>query len=157
MRYQDFLIAETERSVDAFFEAARNVPNDKLEWSPLDLGRSVLSQAQECAQSATWGPAVIRAGKFDFDQEKMATIKSERESWTTLDECESKCRENTASLIELIRNTSDADLEKTIVIPFGKNHDWKIADILNLHVWNLHYHTGQVNYIQTLYGDKSMG
>ena len=156
MTAQDFLINETLRSVDAFFDAIKRVPADKLEWSPLDNGRSVLNQAQECAQSAMWGVSVVRAGKFDWDAEKLAKAKEERESWTTLDQCEAKCRENTEALVKLIRETREEDLEKTISIPFGKTHDWKIVDILNLHAWNLHYHTGQVNYIQTLYGDKTM-
>ena len=156
MTLQDFLINDTLRSVDAFFLAVRKVPADKIEWSPLENGRTVLDQAQEYAQSATWGVSVIRAGKFDWTPEMFAKALTDRQSWKSIDDCERVCRENTAALIQLIEDTPDGDLTKTITIPFGPNHDWPIADILHLHTWNLHYHTGQVNYVQTLYGDKSM-
>ncbi|HXH62412.1 MAG TPA: DinB family protein [Fimbriimonadaceae bacterium] len=157
MRVQDFLVFETKRATEAFFETARKVPADKLEWSPLDSGRTVLSQAQECAMSPTWATSIIAAGKFDWDEAKMEKVKAEQESWKTLDDCEAACAKNAAQLIELIEGMPDGRLEETIEIPVGKDPKWRIVDLLHLQIWNLHYHTGQVNYIQTLYGDKSMG
>jgi hypothetical protein len=33
---------------------------------------------------------------------------------------------------------------------------WKVADVILSPYWQLVYHTGQVNYIQTLYGDREL-
>lgn len=157
MTAKQFLISETLRATDSLFEAARKVPADKLEWSPLDSGRTVLDQVQECAQSPTWGMSVVKAGKFEWTPEMMQKVMEERKQWTTIDQCESVCKQNVDELVSFINSVPDEDLEKTIEIPFGKNPNWKVADILHLHAWNATYHTGQINFIQTLYGDKSMG
>ncbi len=156
MKAADFLIDETQRATEAFFDAARKVPADKLDWKPLDNGRSVLDQAREIAQSPKWGVAVVSAGKFEWDDEKMKAAQAERDQWKTLDDCEAACKQNSEKLYELIRSTPDNQLSETIYIPFGKDHNWRVIDILHLQAWNLHYHTGQINYIQTLYGDTSM-
>ncbi len=155
MKVQDFIIEETRRATDALFEAARKIPADKLEWSPEGQGRSVLSQCQECAQSPTWPVGLIRTRKFNWSQEDYQTMLEERHQWTTIDACEEACRKNLAELEAVVAGLRDEELHETVNVPFGKNHEWRIADIANLHAWNCHYHTGQINYIQTLYGDKS--
>lgn len=156
MKAKEFLISETLRATDSFFGAARRVPADKVDWKPLDLGRSVLDQARECAQSPTWGASVVKAGRFEWNQEMFEAARREREQWTTLDECEAVCKKNLAVLVSFIEGLDEAEFEKTIEIPFGKNPNWRVIDILHLHAWNATYHTGQVNYIQTLYGDTAM-
>lgn len=148
----------TESAVNNLFNAAKKVPADKLDWKPLDTGRSVLDQLQECAMSANWSMMLLRDRAFpDLTTEMMAEYESTRKQWTTIEQCEAACREVTAKLIDAIREFPEADLGIKINVPFGPTHDWSIYDAMGLHAWNCTYHLGQINYIQTLYGDKSMG
>ena len=155
MDLKSFVIKRTLQSVDTLFNAVRKMPEDKVDWKPLDNGRSALSMAQECAQAPLWGVSFLTARKFEFDEERFAKAAQERATWS-LDDCERICRENTAKLIEVIEAFPDSDLDQTITLPFGGGKDFSFAELMNLHYWNTTYHIGQVNYIQTLYGDKEM-
>ena len=157
MRYQDQVIRVTSKSVDGLFRNARAVPEDKIEWKPLDEGRSVLDQLQECAQAPSWYVSLLEARKApEFDEEAMKKAGEERRAWKTIDECEKVCKENTERLAELIETFPDEDLEIMITLPFGEGMMFSMADVMMFHYWNNVYHIGQISYIQTLYGDKEM-
>ncbi|MES1227084.1 MAG: hypothetical protein ABUL72_00345 [Armatimonadota bacterium] len=157
MRLQDLLIKENNDSTDAFFAAVRKVPADKLDWKPGEDSRSALGIAREVALSPTWPDGLMTPGaKLEMTPEMMEEFGKRAEALTTLDDCESTARAGVAALNEKIAGIPDDHLFQTAHLPFGKNPDWPIYDVAGIHAWNARYHTGQVNYIQTLYGDKSM-
>ncbi len=157
MRYQDVVIRVTESALSDFFRTVRAVPAEKLEWSPLDEGRSVLDQAQEVAQAPAFFQMLIEKRAFpEFTPEQMEKAMKQRKSWKTIDECEEACRKHSDSFYNLVRDYPDEDLEVMINLPWGGGMVKSIADVMLFHYWNVLYHTGQVNYIQTLYGDKEM-
>lgn len=47
-------------------------------------------------------------------------------------------------------------LDDEVTLPFGPGVTFTMAEVLGLHYWNLVYHLGQVNYIQTALGDREM-
>ena len=53
------------------------------------------------------------------------------------------------------RLTPNAAHAKQVTLPFGAGGDWTLAEIIQANYWNTSYHHGQVNYIQTLYGDTA--
>jgi hypothetical protein len=155
--YQENIIEATDKAIEALFRSARAMPVDKLEWSPLDQGRTVLDQLQECAQSPAWFITMLTLHKFpDMTPEDMAKGREARKQWKTIDECEKVCKENSAKLYEVIRGVPEADFMIMVHLPFGEGLDMPLMAIMAAHHWNLVYHNGQVNYIQTLYGDKEM-
>jgi hypothetical protein len=157
MSYQDTIIAATENAIETIFRTARAMPADKLEWSPLGEGRTVLDQLQECAQSPEWFMHMITERKFpDISPEDMAAGREARKQWATIDECEKVCRENSAKLYEVMRAVPESDFMIIVHLPFGGGMDMPIMGLMTAHHWNLTYHVGQINYIQTLYGDKEM-
>jgi len=155
MRFQDQTVRMTSHEVEALFRVARAVPEDKLNWKPMDNGRTVLDQLQECAQSATFFAGLFNPeSEQDLSPEATEARKRERQSWTTIDQCEAACNANSAPLYEAIRQIPDERLEETIELPWGETAT--IADALAFQYWNLVYHHGQINYLQTLYGDFEM-
>jgi hypothetical protein len=141
MTDKNLILSMTENAIDGFFSYAKAVPDDKIQWKPLDAGRTVLDMAQECAQSADWAVGMIAAGGFTgMDEARMKAMKEERSGWTTVEEC------------ERVRNFPLSKMDETVEVPFGKKkYPW--WEILLIHYWNLNYHWGQVAYVQTLYGD----
>jgi len=85
----------------------------------------------------------------------MKAFRDAKDALDTLDKAEAALRENTAKAVEAILAVPDDKLQ--MEIPFFGPGMWKICEIMNSHTWNLHYHTGQICYIQTLLGDHSMG
>ena len=87
---------------------------------------------------------------YDYTDEDRAR----KMSLTTLDAAESCLREGNDALLKMIREMPDSKLAEKIDLPWGAT--WSLAEVANMHYWNLVYHVGQINYIQTLLGDFDM-
>jgi uncharacterized damage-inducible protein DinB len=153
MRVQDAMAHYTLEALEMLYRAARRVPADKLDWKPLGEARTVLGLLQECAQSPTWYMGFLDP-TYKHGFTNLEEMKQARKQWTTLEACEQATRENTAMLVEKIRAVTDEDLEKEHMMPWGA--PTKTLDIISSQYWNMTYHTGQIYYIQTLYGDMEM-
>jgi len=131
------------------------MPEDKINWSVEDQGRTVIDQLQECARAPLWyiyiGENLQTPDKIDREIYKKLTEESK--AWSTIDECEAKCKENTAKLFEWIKSVPDAEIEKSYKLPVS-DQPLSVAQLMQAHHVHLVYHTGQINFIQTLYGDK---
>jgi hypothetical protein len=155
MDARSLIILRTNKCVDALFSTVRAMPEDKLDWQPMGIGRSALDQVRECAQAPSWFSVLLAKREFVFDQERYQEMVEERSQWD-LDTCEKLCRKNTKVLAKVIQGFPEEDMLKTMSVPLAENLEWSFFDIMNLHYWNTVYHIGQINYIQTLYGDKEM-
>lgn len=156
MDVKETLIAGSQGALENVIRAIRAMPEDKLQWEPLDMGRSAMEQFQEVAQSPLWAVGLLKTMKFELDPERMEKMRAEREAWTTVDQCENAARENAELLFDSIRSFPSEDMGKTIHLPFRGGMDMTVLQIMSLMVWNCNYHEGQICYIQTLYGDKDM-
>lgn len=155
MRAQDFIADETMRAMDDLILTVTEMPDGKSDWSPLDLGRDARDQVAECALIGASMVDVIRDRKMpEFTPEFMEQYETMK-AGLGLEEAVGMLREKTREICELIRGFPDEELENEI--PFMGPTHWTMVRVLNLHNWNMSYHTGQVNYIQTLYGDDQMG
>jgi len=47
MHYQDQIIKTTKYATDSLFRISRAMPEDKINWKPLDNGRTVIDQLQK--------------------------------------------------------------------------------------------------------------
>lgn len=151
MNVIDFIIQDTERNFANFFETCRKVPADKLDWRPLDTGRSTLDQAQEVALSPLWVPGLLKAR--GFDPSIFGGFEEAKTKLTDLDACEARANENLKKLVESVRAFPETEYEAEVEFPWGK-YTW--LQTMTFASWNATYHMGQVSYIQTLYGDQSM-
>lgn len=70
-----------------------------------------------------------------------------------IDSCASLLARNTERLIAAIQALPEEAMPTQVTLPFGAGGDWTLAEIMQGHYWNATYHTGQINYIQTLYGN----
>jgi uncharacterized damage-inducible protein DinB len=136
--------------------AVRATPEDKLEWKVLDKSRTVLDMLQECAQSPLWFAAMLeqRTGSV-FDPAEYPNLQAERRAWSA-EEAERRIHENSERLYAAIRSVPDEDLTQTISLPFGQNMVASLTTVMALTYWNLTYHLGQINFIQTLLDDWQM-
>lgn len=158
MHYQEQVIRMTKSATEGLFRAARAMPADKLTWKVLDQGRSALDLLKECAQSPAWFGSILKnqSPPPDFTEADMAAAQKQRDQWKTLADCEKACKASSESLYAVIKGFPDKDLSKEIKLPWGENFTASMADIAMFQYWNLVYHLGQINFIQTLYGDKEM-
>lgn len=146
------LIQMNNSAVDMFFQSARKMPADKLSWKPLDTGRSALEQAQELATSPHFFLMHINPNhKPPFAN--FEDFTKESSTWD-LDTCEKKCREITSTINDFVATMTPEQMGQMHSMPWGMEHSG--GEIAGFHHWNLVYHLGQINFIQTLYGDNDM-
>jgi hypothetical protein len=158
MRFQDYIIDSIQNASDEAFKYAKAVPEDKLTWKPLDQGRSVLDQLQELAQAPQYATGMLGGGSGasepgPSDWEKLV---AERQSWTTIEDCEREAKVRLDALFEVIKSFPDEKLTETVWLPYDGGRDFTMQEIMEYPRWNANYHGGQISYIQTLYGDKEM-
>lgn len=157
MRFQDYITTETKTAMDQAFRYAKAVPEDKLNWSPLDKGRTVLDLARELARCSAWTAEMLELGKMpDFTEENQAKEKAVSDTLVTLEDCEKHSNENLEMLYAVFQTIPDERFTDTIFLPFEGGRDFTIQEIMDYPRWNANYHLGQIGYIQILFGDKEM-
>lgn len=157
MRFQNHMIDVTRAAAKEAFKYAKAVPADKIDWKPLDLGRSVLDQCREMAMCGGWAVDIIDGKEQpEWNEETMAAIEREKEQWKTVEDCEAECGRRLEKLFKLFGEISDERLAETKWLPFDGGRDFTVAEMMDYPRWNFTYHLGQIAYIQTLYGDKDM-
>lgn len=155
MRLQEFLVRATQRSLSDLVRAATAVPEDKVDWSPGGSARSCLSQMREAAMSGSWFIPAVRERRGP----EPGGHKGEedgRPDLSTLEACIAEAQRSTSLLCQVILETPDAALEDELKMPFSGGVVMMLADVMELHRWNLVYHLGQINQIQLMLGDRVM-
>ena len=153
MTQYELLMAMTEGAAHDAFKAARRVPADKLEWKPLDNGRSTLNLARECAYCPLWAISSIKDVIGVPDPTEGEDYDAVSGEWTTIDACEEACNRNLKQLRAAVEAFPIERLQEPVTIHWGTFPYYRI---LSYPLWNFGYHEGQINYIQTLYGDQGM-
>ncbi|MCB0825890.1 MAG: DinB family protein [Armatimonadetes bacterium] len=155
MTAQEFICQCNIVSMEGIIKQAKKMPEDKLTWEPMGEGRTALDQVAECALICGFIPDVLAKREMpNIDEAAMAEFEKSKQAYKNLADVEADLRSGTEKLNETIMNMTNDELD--IKIPFFGGEEWSLASIANLHGWNMQYHTGQICYIQTLYGDKDM-
>jgi len=156
MDIKENIINASKNAFENVLTAAKAMPEDKLTWSPLGEGRTAIHILAECAQCPNWGIGLLKTRKFEWDEARMEESRKELESLTSIQACEELGWKNAEAFFAAIREFPESDMEDTVRLPFRGGMDMSFVRIMGLMVWNCNYHEGQLNYIQTLYGDKEM-
>lgn len=157
MRYQDHIIEATRRAASEAFKYARQVPADKLNWKPLDEGRSVLDLCREMAACPQWADMILKGQPMpSFSEEELVEMDKAQAHLTTAELCEAECMKNLETFFETVRTFPDDRLNEKYTLPFDGGQTITMAENMEYPLWNLTYHQGQIAYVQTLYGDRKM-
>jgi hypothetical protein len=129
------------------------MPADKQVWKPLDEGRSALEQIGECAVINAWCAQIFRDRVVPpLDGEAYARECAKLDS---PEKAVAALRAATESLVIAIESLPDDALGTQVQFPWDEN-PCSLSESMLTAYWNLTYHIGQTNYIQTLYGDREM-
>jgi hypothetical protein len=157
MRLQDYMIDTTRAAADEAFRYAKAVPEDKVDWKPLDNGRSVLDICRELAMCPGWCEDIIQQKELpEWNEESMEAVKREQEQWKTVADCETECNRRLEQLFEVFRTMPDERLSEKKWLPYDGGRDFTMPEMMDYPRWNFNYHLGQIAYVQLLYGDREM-
>jgi hypothetical protein len=130
---------------------AKAVPEDKLNWKPLDNGRTVLDALSDAAQAPTLCTAMLR-GTLQMGPELFQQLAQERAAWTREDALQ-YLEWSTQQLLEEIEKVSDEKLDEPLTLPMGGGMTLPVGAWILMAYRSFMSRTAQINYIQTLYGD----
>ncbi len=152
--YTSMVANSLRESAKAIVRIVNSTQPDKIEWSPLGEGRTVLDMVQECAVISLMSQETFsKCTQPEFDFELFGKLKVE---YNTIEKAIEAINTNTEALAKIIEAFPDDKLSVTIHLPFGSGLTKTFAEFMMMPVNNMIYHYGQINYIQTLYGDKEM-
>ena len=149
----------TRQALASLFSAARHVPEDKRDWVPMKDARTVQDLLAECALTTLFYIAAAQGKMAEFatfvpdEPAKELWQKRRLEAFKTLEGSEAVAQETFAELCQVLEAVPDGRLDEFQPHPMDPSKQATTADLLFLAYWNLVYHTGQINYLQTLLGD----
>lgn len=117
---------------------------DKLDWKPKaencdSKTRSTMEIVAECI-SVNNGSAALLRGETPAEAQPPTTVEEARAALTS----------SAASFANALRSSDDSVFQRKFQMPWGEVTGEFLIDIT---IANMHYHNGQLNYIQCLYGD----
>jgi hypothetical protein len=116
-----------------------------LHWKPKAEGqdsktRSAMDVVSECVNVNYRAAAVIKGQPFEEVNYEFATAEEARDALNT----------SAKVYADTMREQDESIFAKTFALPWGEVSG---AFLIGITTANMHYHNGQINYIQCLYGD----
>lgn len=140
--------SRTRRAVQDLIAAARSTEPDKVSWVPLGEARPILDQLTECVIANIKWRNILQSRRY-------ANVPPEVREQTvaecaTLPDTLARLEQAGEELAAAILAVPDEETGDEIESQWGA---YTLADCCLHAYWNMVYHEGQINYVQTLYGD----
>lgn len=147
------MIGLIESGKDGLRRTFEAVPDDRLNWKPLDNGRSAFDLFGEAAQIGGFVARVVASrGEEKPSPELFARLREERANWTreqALEELETQF----ANLRDELAQISEEELALPVTMPMARGMTMPLAGWAMMAYRTYTSRFAQINYIQTLYGD----
>lgn len=143
--------------MELFLRNFAHVPDDKLNWTPTPTAKSALRIAAHTALYAGRFAAMIRDRRLpvvDNVAEWLAQREAEEVAITSREEMEWIFREGTAEVLAALDNLTPEEVEMSL--DSGQGWSMPMTQLMALPGWHATLHTGQIDYIQTCWGDEEI-
>lgn len=143
--------------MEGFLNALSHVPDDKLDWTPTPTAKSAIRIAAHTAIYAGNFAKMIRDRKLPFGDEIpefVARNQAAEVALTSKAEMEQVFRQNTDEVIAALDTLTPEDVELVLDTSLG----WTVpmTRLMNLPGWHATLHTGQIDFLQTCWGDQEV-
>ncbi len=155
MQHVQTLLTQLIRSESTALAQAARETGDRITWQPLDKGRSALNLVVECGWINRLTAELLETGElpfFEFSQFEQLVAEN-----GTAEKALALLTKETERCAKALEAFPTEKLNDTVTLPFGEGMVKTIAEVVGMTHWNMAYHHGQVNYIQTLYQEAPEG
>jgi hypothetical protein len=128
-------------------------PEDRINWSPAPTARTPIEVVAHVATVISTFHQVMMGAPFpDIKMDNFDAILRRQEApYKTRESVVSLFEKNREAYAEWLGQLAPESLATEVEFPFGKVPMTAAMDMLNDHIVN---HIGQLDYIQTIYGDR---
>jgi hypothetical protein len=133
------------------------VPDDKLNWTPTPTAKSAIRIAAHTALYAGRFARMINDRKLpgsDNLAEWLAQRNAEEEAISSRAEVETIFRKGTDEVIAALDSLTPEAIDATL--ESGLGWSMPMARLMNLPGWHATLHAGQIDYLQTCWGDQEI-
>jgi uncharacterized damage-inducible protein DinB len=141
------IVRNTRMSAYFLTQSAESMPDEKFDWVVGEKSRSARQLVQELIVFPDWIKNCINAGGMGAFPER-SEFPADRAALMA------EFQRVTDEFCAYIEGMDAASLAKSTPMPW--NPDATAMGLLGYHEWNNTYHLGQLNFIQTCYGDEEM-
>ncbi len=138
--------------MELFLTVFSFVPEDKLHWTPAPSAKSGLQIAAHTAVTAGNFASMLRDRKLPSDvPAHLARTQAAEDAVTNRAEMEALYRRNTQAVLEALDELSAED----IAMPLDSSQGWSMPMTFLMQLAGIHAytHVGQIDYLQTCWGD----
>lgn len=147
--------ANLVRTKDRMLELLAATPDDRLNWRPSPSARSIIEVVAHSAMALRNIATQMRGTAFvtPTSAEANRQFREHDAQFTSREEVAAKLEAECAFFVECLRAMTPSDLERQVAMPFGLGNA-PAAVFVNAGANHTQGHIGQIEYIQTLYGDQ---
>jgi len=141
--------AMTQMMTRALLVALKYTPDDKLDWVPMGAAKTPRAIIVECAAGNKWMAAELRG------EENAAGVWRDTKAvdYPTRGALAEFVEASQAEVLAAIEALTEEQLDQKRKVFWGEE---TVRDLMWLGMIHTNYHVGQLNYIQTLWGDTEM-
>jgi hypothetical protein len=143
--------------MELFLRNFSKVPDDRLTWTPTPTSKSAIRIAAHTALYAGRFAQMIRERalpKAENLDQWLAQRNAEEELLTSRAEVQAVFREGTAQVISALESLTPVEIESTL--DSGQGWQMSMIWVMGLPGWHSTLHTGQIDYLQTCWGDQEI-
>lgn len=139
----------TQKATKDLLVALQYTPDDRLDWVPMGSAKTPRAIIVECAAGYKWLAAVLRGEEYAAE----VWGNAQKGEYPTREVLGEYVRASEAELLSAIESLTAEQLCERRRVFWGEE---TVGDLLWTGAWHTNYHVGQLNYIQTLWGDTEM-
>jgi uncharacterized damage-inducible protein DinB len=143
--------------MEMFLRNFSHVPDDKLHWTPTPTAKSALRVAAHTALYAGRFAKMIRNRQLPNPEnleEWLAQQGSEEEAITTREQMITAFREGTDEVLAALDTLTSKEID--MVLDSGQGFTVSMRQLMALPGWHATLHVGQIDYLQTCWGDREI-
>ena len=147
--------AEFLRAKGRLISGLSNTPDDKVMWSPSETARTPLDQVSHCGMSISGMQGWLDGNPFPFkDMVELDNFcQTEEKKITTRQQALDLLETNSDGYIAWLDGLTDEKLAGILQTGMG---DFPMTSAITFMADHLRSHASQLEYIQTIYGDRDM-
>ncbi len=151
---KQLILSLTKQGIRILTNTFSHVPDDKINWKPLDNGRAALDLFSGAAQACgTIARFITSDGEEKPSREAFQRDREESAGWTR-EIALAAMETNSAALVAAIESLSEEQLATPVTLQFGGSDTTNpLGEWIMIAYRACLARYAQINYIQTLYGD----
>jgi hypothetical protein len=144
------------QSKEALRSSLERVPEERLDWSPSATSRTPVQQVAHAAYAIGSLHDQLRGNPFPITESEQADreFRDWEHHFSTKDAALDLLEANSAEYVAWLDTLAEHELDRMVVLPFGLG-EAPLGSALNFATDHTRFHIAQMNYIQTIYGDRN--